>query len=142
MILKHDLFEFLFAVGFVLVFTLVFLRSIGPKNTLVVKLGIVHDELQRFIKESRKHILICYLVFTPMLLIAAFYVLISKSDTSYAVAVVVSMGILFLILLSLLLAILYAPKKLYVTTGAAIAFVLTAAFFEAFIIAKSFMESV
>ena len=59
-----------------------------------------------------------------------------------AIPIAIAMLLLFLILISLLLAILYAPKKLYVTTGASIAFILAAVFFEVFIYAKSFMEGV
>jgi hypothetical protein len=133
-----------FGFGIAIAFSLaiLFLDSRRIENTFLVKLKSFFDGLQSFIKRSRKTIIISYAVFTPIGLTTVFYELISKSDPSYAIAVVVSIGILFLILLSLLLAILYAPKKLYVTTGAGIAFVLAAAFFEAFIVAKSFMESV
>lgn len=68
--------------------------------------------------------------------------LILVNDSVDAGAIVGAIGILIVIVISLLLAIFYAPKKLFITTGAAIAFVLAALLFESFVTFKSFMESV
>lgn len=68
--------------------------------------------------------------------------IILTSGLDDASAIIGAFAILTVIVISLLLAIFYAPKKLFITTGAAIAFVLAAALFEGFMIAKSFMESV
>lgn len=67
---------------------------------------------------------------------------IGVANTDETIPIILASVIMFFILLSLLLSIFFSPKKLFITTGASIAFILAAMFFEAFIGAKEFMESI
>lgn len=57
-------------------------------------------------------------------------------------AIIGAIVILAVIVASLLSSIFFAPKKLFITTGAAVAFVLAAVLFEGFMTAKAFMETI
>jgi hypothetical protein len=106
------------------------------------KIHYLYNKQRVWIKEKRLKFLLANIVFVAFGFLTTTFELINRSGANDASAIIGAMSILAFIVSSLMLAIYYVPKKLFITTGAAIAFVLAAIFFEGFIGAKEFMESV
>lgn len=90
--------------------------------------------------EAKRHLVGSLSLGTIMGVMLAAY-LATKVESNMVAPIIGAIFILTLILLSLLLAIFYAPRKLYLTTGVAIAFIFAAVLFEVFVLAKQFMET-
>jgi hypothetical protein len=106
------------------------------------KIHYLHKKLTTFLTEHKRKFLTTNIFFVIFAFLSATFEFINRSGANNAAAIVGAMLILAFIVSSLILAIVYVPKKLFITTGAAVAFVLAAFFFEGFIGAKEFMESV
>lgn len=72
---------------------------------------------------------------------AAVEIIQAFGSSSVPAEIWAALGILVLTTLCILLAVRYAPQKLLLTVGAAIAFVFAAFFYEAFLSVKDFIET-
>jgi hypothetical protein len=114
----------------------------NPTSTLGSKVQAGEKFLDRYFNPKKRARLIGLLIGTCISTLLISFILVRKLGVELTPEVSIAVVILAMILSSLMLAIFFAPKKLYVTTGAAIAFIAAAIFYEGFIVVKSFMENV
>jgi hypothetical protein len=117
-------------------------RNADPKERLLTWIKLGENKFIRYVEKNRLRMFSIGLAISGVFIWVYGSSLVREFGPTLAPSITGAMAILMIIIVSLLLAIIYAPRKLYITTGAAIAFVLAAILFEAFITAKSFMESV
>lgn len=101
--------------------------------------------LRDLLRKNFRKLVMGYALITLLsifLLGSAFLLKSIQMDPSSSAPILSAIAILIVIVGILIIAILYAPRKLYVTTGAAIAFVFAAILFEVFLLLKNYIESV
>ncbi len=98
---------------------------------------------QLLILLKRRNYLIANIILHSTILVIIFgysFAQIAASDTTFR-PIAVAFLIMLIILVLIVLAVIFIPRKLYVTMGVAIAFISMALAFDIFLIAKRFIES-
>lgn len=114
----------------------------SDKNALLKSIKSGDQRMSQYIRKYRFKITLFMFAVTCIMLAGLTHRFIVRFGPELGPTIMGAMTILLIIITCIILATLYSPRKLYLTTGSAIAFVFAAIFFEAFIFVKQFMESV
>ena len=113
------------------------------ENSMTIS-GVLKKMTIAIVRKARQDVKLFFKFygFVSLLIIAgAVFIVPLYVDRATAMPIVVTTLIVSVILHILILAILYVPRKFYITTGAAVAFVVAALVFECFLFVKSSIEN-
>ena len=109
--------------------------------TFIQKRPDIKTRLQENVRKLSKRLTAALVSTSLVTTVSATLLQFSGIFAGSEVSVLISIAIMFLILSILTAAVAFSPKKLFLTTGACIAFILAAALFELAIAIISFIEN-